>query len=297
MRPVIDDSRAEGGWEPRVLPRQDPFWERLSLAPDPPKEAWILGKPPDPSLKIVAIVGSRRPSAYGLSATAHLVRGLAGMPIAIASGLAFGIDAAAHQAAIDAGLPTVALPGSGLAERVIYPRSHLPLARRIVEAGGCLVSELAPEEGAAPWVFPKRNRLIAGISDAVVVVEAARRSGSVITADLALRENKEVLAVPGPIFSELSGGTNHLLSQGAAAATCANDILRAIGLERAEAPTTPPPDLVPDARNLLTALTTPLSFDDLADLLRWPPDRTLAAISILELHGLVEERLGLVRKV
>lgn len=284
------------GWNPQILEKNNPFWERLSLAPDPPKKAWFLGKSPDPSLKIVAIVGSRRPSSYGLSATTNLVRGLAGMPVCIASGLAFGIDAIAHQAAIDAGLPTIALPGSGLSESVIYPRSHLPLAHQIISYGGCLVSELAPNEVAAPWVFPKRNRLIAGISDAIVVIEAARRSGSIITADLALRENKEVLAVPGPIFSELSTGTNHLLSQGAAAATSANDILRAIGLERSAKPEAPPTDLIPDARDLLAALVSPLSSDDLSLSLNWPLERTLLAISILELHGLVEERLGLIHK-
>lgn len=292
--------RDEDAWEPRRLPRAAPealpLWWRLSESPEPPEELWCVGSPPGEELKTVAVVGSRRPSRYGLDACAEIVRGLAGYPIAVVSGLALGVDAAAHKAALEAGVPTIAVPGSGLAESALYPRANLSLARRIFAEGGCLLSELEPEEGAAPWIFPKRNRLIAALADAVVVVEAAERSGTVITACLALDYGREVLAVPGQIFSELSRGSNRLLAAGAAPACSAEDVLLAVGIEPRVAEREPPPDLAPDARELLSALGEPRTPDELAEILRWPYPRVAAAISVLELHGLAVESAGAVRR-
>lgn len=288
-----------GETAPRELPAGGAIWRRLAETPRPPDRLWARG---DPSaldvLKIVAIVGSRNATAYGLEAARHLASGLRGYPVAVASGLALGVDAAALEAAVEYGVPALALPGSGLSDEALYPRTNLPLARRILRSGGCLLSEMAPDERAAPWSFPRRNRILAGIADAVVAVEAQRPSGTLITSRLALDYSREVLAVPGSIFSSRSAGPNWLLSQGAAPARDADDILRAIGIEpRApESSAAPPPDLDPDAAELLAALDAPASRDDLSQRLSWPPSRTAAALSLLEMSGLAEERAGLVSR-
>jgi DNA processing protein len=280
---------------PAELPRDGPLWARLDETPYPPETLWARGPVPDlSSIKVVAVVGSRNATDYGLEAARHLVSGLRGYPVAIASGLALGIDAAALQAAVEVGLPTLALPGSGLSDEALYPRTNLPLARRILRRGGCLLSEMAPEERAAPWCFPRRNRILAGIADAVVVVEAQRPSGTLITSKLALDYSREVLAVPGSIFSTRSDGANWLLSMGAAPARDANDILQAIGIEpRAdESIGAPPPDLDPDAALVLASIGDSPSRDELLERLMWPAARLAIAITTLELYGLAEELRG-----
>jgi DNA processing protein len=284
----------------RPLPPGGAIWGRLAETPYPPDALWIRGEAPDlSSITVVAILGSRNATDYGLEAARHLVEGLRGYPVCVASGLALGIDAAALQTAVEVGLPTLALPGSGLSDEALYPRTNLPLARKILRRGGCLISEMAPEERAAPWCFPRRNRILAGLADAVIVVEAQRPSGTLITSRLALDYSREVLAVPGSIFSTRSDGANWLLSMGAAPARNANDILTAIGIEprAAETAVPPPPDLDPDAATVLAALDDPTSRDDLIDRLGWPAARLAVALSTLELHGLAEERSSSLRKV
>lgn len=283
----------------RELGEAEPLWARLRETPYPPEKLWARGPVPDVTAsKVVAFVGSRNATAYGLEAARHLVEGLRGYPVTVASGLALGIDAAALAAALDADLPTIALPGSGLSDEALYPRTNLPLARKILRRGGCLLSEMAPLDRAAPWSFPRRNRILAGVADAVVVVEAQPRSGTLITARLALDYSREVLSVPGSIFSTRSAGANWLLSQGAAPARDAEDILRAVGIEPREkgSPTSPPPDLDPDARALFAAIEHPTSRDDLADRLGWDAARLAIAAATLELHGLAEESLGSLRR-
>lgn len=285
--------------EARELGEAEPLWARLRETPYPPEKLWARGPVPELSTaKVVAFVGSRNATAYGLEAARHLVEGLRGYPVIVASGLALGVDAAALAAAVEAGLPTLALPGSGLSDEAIYPRTNLPLARRILRAGGGLLSEMAPDERAAPWSFPRRNRILAGTADAVVVVEAQPRSGTLITARLAIDYSREVLAVPGSIFSTRSAGANWLLSQGAAPARGAEDILRAVGIEpRGEgSPAQPPPDLEPDAGALFAAIEQPMGRDSLADELGWDAARLAVAAATLELHGLAEESLGQLRR-
>lgn len=284
---------------PAEVPETAAPWARLRETPFPPARLWSRGRLPDlAATKIIAIVGSRNATAYGLEAARHLVESLRGYPVTVASGIALGIDAAALSAAVDVGLPTLALPGSGLGDEALYPRTNLPLARRILKSDGCLLSEMAPEERAAPWSFPRRNRILAGLADAVVVVEAQRPSGTLITARLALDYSREVLAVPGSIFSTRSSGPNWLLSQGAAPARDADDILNAVGIEprASESAAAPPPDLEPDAAALLAAISEPVSRDALAASLGWPAPRLAVALTTLELHGLAEEKLGLVRR-
>jgi DNA processing protein len=180
---------------------------------------------------LIAIVGSRKCTPYGKQACEQLIKGLAGYPVTIVSGLAYGIDAIAHQAAIDSNIPTIAFPGSGLDWDVLYPKQNKTLAEKILRAGGVLLSEFENDHTVAPWNFPMRNRLEAGIASLIIVIEAAEQSGTLITARLGTEYNKVVGAVPGPITSETSRGANWLLKLGAVPITCSEDILRELNID------------------------------------------------------------------
>jgi len=200
--------------------------------PGPPKVLYYQGKLPDFQQNIfLAVVGSRKYSSYGREVCEKLIAGLSNYPIIIVSGLAIGIDTIAHQSALKAGLLTLAIPGSGLDSRVLYPSTNRELANRILIAGGCLISESEPSERATIWSFPKRNRLMAGLCQATLIIEAEEKSGTLITARLALDYNREVFAVPGSIFSPSSKGTNKLIEQGATPIMTSEDILRALNFE------------------------------------------------------------------
>src|SRR5581483_7568017 len=185
----------------------------------------------------VAVVGARACSQYGTEIAVQLGRELARAGVVVVSGLARGVDGAAHRGALETG-STVAVLGCGIDRD--YPRAHAELAARIA-ASGLIVSEYAPGVEPAPWRFPARNRIVAGLADATVVVEARERSGALITADFALEEGRDVLVVPGEITSHLSHGTNALLRLGAVPATCVEDVLAVIGLEARPAAREPPP--------------------------------------------------------
>ena len=177
----------------------------------------------------VAIVGARACSAYGRQIARSLGRDLAAAGLVVVSGLARGVDAEAHRGALEASGSTVAVLGCGIDRD--YPAAHRELARQVA-ATGLVVSEYAPGVEPAPWRFPARNRIVAGLCAATVVVEARERSGALITADFALEEGREVLAVPGEITSALSAGSNALLRLGATPLTCAQDVLESYGLGR-----------------------------------------------------------------
>ena len=169
----------------------------LREIPDAPKQLHVRGTLPSYEKKWLAVVGSRAMTPYGKRACDYLISGLSGYPIVIVSGLAYGMDAQAHKSALDAGLPTVAVPGSGLAWDTLYPRANVPLAKKILEAGGALVSEEKSDTAAADWTFPRRNRVMAGSCHATLVVEAKEKSGSLITAKLATDYNRELLDSSG----------------------------------------------------------------------------------------------------
>jgi DNA processing protein len=233
----------------------------------------------------VAVVGARVCSAYGGQVGRSLGRELAGAGLVVVSGLARGIDGAAHRGAVEAGGFTVAVLGCGIDRD--YPASHRDLARGIAESG-LIVSEYAPGVEPAPWRFPARNRIIAGLAGATVVVEARERSGALITADLALEEGRDVLAVPGEITSSLSKGTNALLRSGATPLTSAADVLELFGIQSDPAA----PD-VPEAASILVHL--PATADELVRLTELEPGPLAAALAELELAGLVVEGEGTYR--
>jgi len=266
----------------------------------PPKKLWMRGKWPDPDgLKFLCVVGSRHPSRYGEEAVAKLVLGLKGYPISIVSGLAIGIDGMAHEAALEAGLHCVAFPGSGLDWDVVYPYSNEPLARKIIEAGGALLSEYAPECRTAEFMFPTRNRLMAGISHATLIVEAGHGSGSLMTARYAEDFDRDVLAVPGSIFADHSYGAHMLLHRGAGLVASSDDLLEALGFvppahetiakRRLEA-------LDPLSRRIIDVLRRgEISSDALIETLGVEPQEASARLSSLELEGLIEADCALLR--
>jgi DNA processing protein len=265
---------------------------------DPPKQLYIKGSYPDVSMKFLTVVGSRMYTSYGRQACESLIRGLAGYPIVIISGLALGIDGIAHQTALDAGLLTVAVPGSGLDDRVLYPAAHRTLAHKILDAGGALVSELAPMEKAQSWTFPRRNRIMVGLSHAVLVIEAEIKSGTLITARLAADYSRDVLAVPGPIQSSTSKGPHMLIKKGAALIDTSEDILEALGFNIDEAKQ---PQLRFDVSTnellVVSLLKDPLPRDELVRRLGKPASEASILLSSLELKGVITERLGLITLV
>lgn len=198
--------------------------------PDPPKNLWIAGNLPPKTNKTLTVVGARSYSSYGHEACSTIIKGLEGYPITIVSGLAIGIDTIAHETTLEANLHTIAFPGSGLEQCVIYPARNRGLAERIIESGNCLVSEFPPETHAQDWTFPQRNRLMAACADIVLIIEGGERSGTNITARLALDYNKTVGAVPGSIFSPLSHAPHELIRQGAFPITSSKDILDLLNL-------------------------------------------------------------------
>ena len=215
----------------RFVARSSPeFPALLRAVHDPPAGLFVRGGADVELLSraAVAIVGARACSGYGATAARTLARDVARAGLVVVSGLARGIDAEAHRGALEAGAPTVAVLGCGIDRD--YPAAHAELARRIADTG-LIVSEYAPGVEPAPWRFPARNRIVAGLAAATAVVEARERSGALITADLALEEGREVFAVPGEITSALSAGTNGLLKLGASPLTCADDVLSCFGLE------------------------------------------------------------------
>jgi DNA processing protein len=218
---------------PRRIRRRDQvFPPLLGAIHDPPQELFVRGSGDVELLSrpAVAVVGARACSAYGRSVARSLARDLAAAGLVVVSGMARGIDGEAHRGALDAAGFTVAVLGCGIDRD--YPAAHAELARRITKHG-LVVSEYEPGVEPAPWRFPARNRVIAGLCGATVVVEARERSGALITADFALEEGRDVLAVPGEITSSLSAGTNALLRLGATPVTCAGDVLELFGLDHA----------------------------------------------------------------
>lgn len=277
----------------RFIARSEPtFPPLLRSIHDPPPGLFLrgAGAPDTLARPAVAVVGARACSGYGASVARSLGRELAAAGLVVVSGLARGIDAEAHRGALEAGGATVAVLGCGIDRD--YPAAHAELGRRIAETG-LVVSEYAPGVEPAPWRFPARNRIVASLCAATVVVEARERSGALITADFALEEGREVFAVPGEITSALSAGTNALLKLGATPLTVAADVLAAFGLEAQPAAAEPVGE---EAARLLALLRDgAAAADELA--LRASLDAGVVARALveLELAGLARADDGLYR--
>ena len=263
----------------------------LAQLHDPPTQLFVRGDPEVLPRSAVAVVGARSCSPYGAQVARDLARELASAGVVVVSGLARGIDGEAHRGALEAGGATVAVLGCGVDRD--YPRSHAELAHRIRQSGA-IVSEYPPGVEPAPWRFPARNRIIAGLCNATVVVEARERSGALITADFALELGRDVFAVPGEITAALSAGTNDLLRQGAAPLLSAQDVLFSLGVDKR--PRSVTAKVSAGAETLLELLADGAqAADDLARLGKLPTAEVATALVELELAGLVTAAEGVYR--
>lgn len=290
-------------YEIKKLSRKDwpPLLEEINQLP---KTLFYAGQIADWKRKMLCIVGARKNTSYGKEAVETFIEGLRGQPITIVSGLALGIDSIAHRAALKNGLPTIAVPGSGLSLEALHPQSHTTLAKEIVEKGGMLMSEFDPEFRATFWSFPQRNRIMAGMSHATLVIEAEKKSGTLITSRLATEYNRDVLALPGSIFNKTSEGPHMLIRLGATPIRDSKDILEALHLEDLSGS-----DEASDEEKyfdcsekemlVIKLLIEPLERDE---ILRQAQSRhqiaiseTQTILSLLELKGLIKESLGQIR--
>ncbi len=275
------------------------FPPALLEIPQPPEDLWIIGDlPEDKNLIYLCVVGSRKFTSYGKETCEKIIAGLKGYPIVIVSGFAIGIDTISHKKAMQTGLKTIVFPGSGLSDEAIYPKTNVRLMREVVENGGCLISEFEPDFKATQWSFPMRNRLMAGISKSVLIIEAEEKSGTLITARLATEYNRDVLAVPGSVFSPSSKGTNKLIKQGATPVTCAEDVLEALGFEKPkdkEKQAALFSDLSVEEKKVILLLREPIPRDDLIRAMKMPTPNANAVLSVMEIKELIKEELGEIR--
>ncbi len=280
----------------QLLPKDFPAL--LREIPDAPKRLYARGPLPAADNKVLCVVGSRACTPYGRRQTQKLVAGLAGYPITIVSGLALGIDGEALAAALDVGLPAVAILPSSCDDASIYPATNRPLAARILARGGCLLSEERGPHKAAIHDFPKRDRLMAGMAHVSLVVEAGEKSGTLITARLALDYNREVLAVPHELERQSGVGANRLLREGATLVRSADDILQALGIKPSDKPrqTPLPNDLTAPEAQVLEALSAPRLRDELIVLSKLSAQDANIALSSLLIRGLITERLGKIER-
>lgn len=276
-----------------IIPIDHPHYPfLLKEISSPPAVLYVRGEIAALHVPALAVVGTRRPSAYGLQGVRHLVKPVA-QQLCIISGLALGIDAAAHQAALDVAGPTVAVLGTGVDR--IYPWENQSLANQILKHHGAIISEFPLGSAPERHHFPQRNRIIAGLAKATLLIEAGPRSGALITTKYALAENREVLAMPGSIFSERSIGVNNWLRLGAKAVTTPADILEVYQLTQGQLPafvaTSPRTETAAIILSLLT--NEPIHIDELVEKSRLDTSVVSAALSLLEIDGLIRHHGGM----
>lgn len=290
-RAILDELQRIGAAV--LLPGDPDFPTALTTIHDPPTALFVWGRGELLRHRLVAMVGSRDHSSYGAVAARLLASGVAPHAVVI-SGMARGLDAIAHTAALDAGGGSIGVLGNGFG--VIYPAANRALYERMV-AEGCLVTELRPGERPHAGTFPRRNRLISGLAQVVVLVEAAPESGAIITADAALQQGRTVLAVPGPITSRTSQGCNRLIQQGAKPALCVEDVLEELGIPpgaRAAVPPSVAEQLSGVERTLWDALAERRHIDALVCEANADPSIVLTALTDMEMRGLVRQQAGMV---
>jgi DNA processing protein len=284
-----------------------PLLARLLELHDIPKQLYIQGTLPTITIdeygratpRILTIVGSRKNTTYGRQALEMLVASLKGYDVVILSGLALGIDGLAHKASLTNNITTIAIPGSGLDEKVLYPSAHINLAKDIIGYDGALISELEPSTSAAPWTFPQRNRIMAALSDALLVVEAEEKSGTLITARLALELGRDIGAIPGEIFSPNASGTNMLIHEGAYCIATVPDLFSLLHLSCKQESNNKetPKEFIGNEKIIMDMLREPTNKDALLEKTGLSFGDFLTAFSSLEINGYVEESFGEVRRM
>ena len=256
--------------------------EKLRGIYEPPSMLYVRGNIECLESSTLAVVGSRRMSAYGQSAMRVVLADVIRAGITTVSGLAYGVDSLAHTLSVEQNRPTIAVLGTGVDAASIYPVAHRALSERIISSGGCLVSEYPPGTPPMKHHFIARNRIIAGLSEATLIVEAARKSGSLITADFALQYNREVMAIPGPIGNENSAGVHQLIKDGARMVTETHDILELYGIEIQTVLTQ---GITGEEKILLQLLKqSPRSFEALAQATSLSHQQLLGTLSMLEIN-------------
>jgi DNA processing protein len=287
-----------------------PLLKKFLEIPDAPKQIFVRGNldliKENTDLKFLSIVGSRAVTTYGKDTINKMIPPLSGYPICIISGLAIGVDGLSHTAAIKSGLPMIAIPGSGLGEKVLYPASNRELALEILNNNGLLISEYEENFKSMLHAFPARNRLMAALSDAVLLIEAGEKSGTMITARLATEYNKDVWCIPGSIFSDKSKGTNNLIKNGAAMITDHLDILHnfriSVPEEENEEKNKSGKDLEKmnlsnEEKIILKNLNENLTKEKLMEVTGLEFSEFLTALTMLEMKNLIKEEVGIVRKI
>jgi len=272
----------------RAIGLDDPDYPRLlKEIPSPPFILYLKGDFDLNLAPIVTIVGSRKNTAYGNQAASAIARSLVEAGFEVASGLALGIDAIAHRATLDAGGKTIAVLGNSLDDDFIHPRANFNLSQEILESG-CLISEYPPGTPATPYTFPIRNRILAGLSLGTVIVEAAEKSGTLITAQNALEFNREVFAIPGSIFSPQSEGVNNLIKKGAKLISGIKDILEELNMEtnRSASAVIPKIPETPEEKIILKILShEPVHVDNISKLSKLGTARVSSALLMMEIKG------------
>ena len=261
----------------------------LREIPNPPYILYKKGEINFNSSPMISIVGSRKYTAYGSQIAMSLAKDLASAGITVVSGMALGIDTFSHRGALDNHGKTIAVLGNSLDDNNIYPRNNFNLSREII-ASGALVSEYPIETSAGPLTFPARNRIIAGLTIGTIVIEAGAKSGSLITADMALEYNREVFSVPGSIFSPLSFGTNNLIKNGARVVTGIKDVLEELDLikENVKKEIIPKNPENNEEKIILKILSPdPLHIDNIAKLAKLQTAVCSSVLSMMEIKGWV----------
>lgn len=276
---------------------------QLSEIPQPPEKLWLRGVLPAAGTKLLTVVGSRAMTRYGQEACGKLIAGLVGYPISIVSGMALGVDTCAHKAALSAGLHTLVVPGSGLSDDVLYPRSNRAFAKEILKAGGGMLSEYSPDTASRVHFFPERNRLMVGLADAVLIVEAGQKSGTLITARLASEYNRELLCIPHRIGDPHAFGGHLFIRLGATLVSDSLHILEALKIPPRESASggVAPIDLEDVELLIWNMMEEPKTRDE---ILREAADSAgsqqagdiMTALVALELRGLAKEEFGAWRR-
>lgn len=271
-----------------ILRKQKAYPSQLRQIHSQPQQLYYRGnKKHLYAKKALAVVGARRMTHYGIRICEQIVSELVQNNITIISGLAFGIDAMAHQITLENNGKTVAVLGSGLDQ--IYPKNNRGLARKILEQDGTIVSEYPPEEEARPCYFPARNRIISGLAKGVLVVEAGKKSGSLITAYFGLDQSREVFAIPGNIGNPMSCGTNEILQKGAHLVTCAEDILKVMGWDCKDDKCSTKTKLLPEEEKILKILSKKqMHINELLKRSGLPASEINAILILMETKGLIK---------
>ena len=256
-----------------------------------PKQLYARGELPKNHDMNFAIVGTRAASEYGKTLAFKIAKELSELGFNIVSGLALGIDTQAHLGALAGNGKTIAVLGSGIDDASIFPKENLKLVKTIVDSGGAVISEYEPNAKSEIWYFPERNRIVSGLSKGVLVVEAPEKSGALITARLALEQNREVFAVPGSVFSKNSIGANNLIKSGAKMVTSIDDILEELNLTelKIHKKESEGEKLNPEEKLILNIiLKEPIHIDKICEIAKLPASRVLSVISVLEIQGIIK---------